>query len=478
MPIELSLKALPVPQIGVALLSPANQILEKITGNNLAKATQGSESPVFKNRKEEMKRRLSQRSKGSTFEQVTDVVGRERILLSLYLEYGVRSDASSWLPKFDEVVANSVLGGNGREWHAGRRRQATQLFFTHFDRLPALSEVCDRLLESYSAIDAHASSLAIIWQQNRSTIFAIDGPQRVALAAKERETLSELMARFAIPNKNEERFSARLKECFLLARLQMTEVGQGQEILQELEAMRTLPYQMGVTLGAAALRIMTRKVLESRGEWKGDWPAWILRIGCDPSLPASSEQFGKWWGCWHPTRAELDCAQRGINRQTLEYFIQFLEVSLSGTAGYDQFEARASFLRWLDDTRKILRFKLLLHPRAFQALPSAYRQQRHRVAQIEGTGQGTSVIVIECIDEVWIAEGTHSFAIRAFRQEFPVPEVFLEDRHSYLYSTFTQGAMHRDSCAGIWKAHMGDWISNLLWQMQWKFHIEPPWRYR
>ena len=470
MSLDLSIKSMPIPQIGGNLLIRAAQALQEIVSRNLARATQDTGSPVFNNRKEEMKRRLSQEGESINFEQVTDMVGRERILLSLYLEYAARSEASSWLPKFDEAVACSVLGANGLEWHAGRRRQATQLFFTHFDCLPALGDVCSRLLEAYQAFNSHASDLAAAWHQHRVTIFAIDGPQQVALAAKERETLSELLARFAVPT--EGRFSARLKESFLLTRLQVIELGQGQEILQELETMRTLPYQTGVPLGAAALRIMTRRVLESRGEWKGDWPDWILRLGCDPALPVGSEHFGKWWGCWHPTRAELDCAQRGVNRQTLEYFIQFLEASLSGTAGYDQFEARASFLRWLDDTRKIIRFKLLLHPRAFQALPNAYRQQRHRVAQIEGSGQGTSVIIIECVDGVWISEGTHSFAIRAFRNTFPVPEAFLENRFSYSYATFTQGSMHKNTCAGIWKAHMGDWLSDLLWQMKYKFHIE------
>ena len=460
---------LPLPVIAAIPLSGATRTLHEITNRNLAKATQGAESRQFKNRKEQMKRRLKERGKSVTFDEATNAVGRERLLLSLYLEYAARSDAP-WLPIFDDSVAKSVLGASGRDWHAGRRRQATHLFFTHFDYLPALDNVCSRLLESYQSPDSHASSLANVWHQQRFTLFATDGPHRVAQAARSRETLTELTDRFAVPN--EGRFSARLKESFLLTRLQAVELGQGQDILQELEAMRTSPYQSGVPLGAAALRIMTRRVLESRGEWKEDWADWILRLGCDPALPPTSELFGRWWGCWHPTRAELDCAQRGVNRQTLEYFIQYLEVSLSGTAGFDQFEARAGFLRWLDDTRKILRFKLLLNQRAFQGLPDAYRRQKHRVVKIEGTAQTASIIVMECVDGIWLVEGTHSFAIRAFHNSFPLPEVFSETQASYFLWDFTQGTMHRDTCTGIWKAHMGSWLPDLLWQIKYKFHVE------
>ena len=290
------------------------------------------------------------------------------------------------------------------------------------------------------------------------------------MAAKSGETLTELIVRFALPK--EGRFSARLKESFLLTRLETVGLGEGQDILEELETIRDLPYQGGVPLGAAALRIMIRRVLNAGGDWRGDWAGWILRLGCDPALPTTSAVFGKWWGCWHPTHDELTCAQRAVSRMTLEYFIKFLEQSLSGTVGQDQFESRAGFLRWLDDTGKIRRFRLLLHPRAFQALPIAYRQQRHRVAQIEGATQGASIIVMECTEGIWIVEGTHSFAIRVFRKDFPLPEVFLENRRSFNYSSFTQEQMHRDTCVGIWKRHMGNWLPDLLWQIRYRFRVE------
>ena len=462
MPLELRLREIPTPRISTLQLDAAVRTLQRITNRK-----EGGESKHFKNLKEELKQRLMNSKRAAAFEQTTAVVGRERLLLSLYLEHTGRSD-TEWLPPFNDAIAESVLGSDGGKWHSGRRRQAVLLFFTHFDALPALDDLCARLLESFADSESHASSAVNVWHQNPDTIFAIDGPQKVAKAAKKGEALTELMARFALPE--EGRFSARLKESFLLTRLESVELGEGQEILEELETIRTLPYQGGVPMGSAALRIMIRRVLKTGGDWKGDWPDWILRLGCDPSL--AGRIFGEWWGCWHPTSEELDCARRAVNRQTLEYFIQFLEQSLRGKPGQDQFESRAGFLRWLDDTGKIRRFKLLLHPSAYVALPNAYRQQQQRVAQIEGSGQGTSIIVMECTDDIWIVEGTHIFAIRVFRNDFPLPEVFLENRRSFSYSSFTQGAMHRDSCTGIWKKHMGSWLPDLLWQIQCNFRVE------
>ncbi len=473
MHLDLRLNDLPMPRIAGIGLAKAIQSLQEITSRNHDRDNgTAPEPPQFKNLKEQMKQRLMIRGEAVTFEAATEGAQRERLLLSLYLEYADRSDAS-WLPAFDESVASSVLGKNGRDWSGGKRSQVTLLFFKHFEHLPALEQICCRLREAYDKLFTHTSEQIMIWRHERSTIFASDGPQKIAIAALKGGTLMDLMDRFAIPKEGRS-FSARLKECYLLTRLDNVELGQGQEILQELESIRTLRYEAGVPLGAAALRIMTRRVFASGGKWKGDWTDWILRLGCDPALPPTSEPFGKWWGCWHPTRAELECAQRGVSRMTLEYFIRFLEASLSGTSGYDQFEARAGFLRWLDDTKKINRFKLLLHPRAFSVLPLAYQQQRQRVARIEGSGQGASIIVMECTDEMWIVEGTHGFAVRAFRTPFPVPVVFREARTDYDYTSFTQGPMHRHTCAGIWKAHIGEWRADLLQQMSGRFHVEWP----
>jgi hypothetical protein len=464
--LDLRLRELPAPRISTIRLDGSTRALREIASRNRARADGGGESRAFRNRKEEVRRHLMSRGSAAIFEEARKP-GAERVLISLYVEHAAQADAK-WLPAFDEAVAQTVLGLDGRAWHAGRRRQATQLFFTQFDRLPALPQLCERLVESYRRADLGAAGPGEIWRAHHAMLFRTDGPQKIATAAKGSEMLSQLSERFAVPDTG--RFAARLKELLLLTKLQATEIGKGAELLQELEAIRDSPFENGVLMGSAALRMMTRKVLASGGEWKGDWPDWILRLGCDPALPATSAVFGKWWGSWHPTAAELSCAQRALNRQTLEYFIQFLEQSLVEIGKHDQFESRAGFLRRLDDTRRILRFKLILHPTVFQNLPRAYREQRHRIAKLEG-GQGTSVIAMECSDDVWLVEGTHIFALRAFRRDFPAPEIFRENRSSYPYYTFTQEGMHKDRCP-IWKAHMCDWLPSFLARMNYRFQVE------
>jgi hypothetical protein len=235
-------------------------------------------------------------------------------------------------------------------------------------------------------------------------------------------------------------------------------------------------YEGGISLGAAALRIMTRRALKDGGEWKGVWPDWILQLGSDPALPPASDAFMQSWGCWLPTPHELACAQRALNRQTLEYFIQFLDESLRGTDGYHMYEQRAYFLRRLDDTQKIQRFRLILNESAFRSLPKEYRKQAHRVARHNGSNQQASLIVMECCDEVWIVEGTHSYALRAFHKVMPLKEILDVDAdNEYKFSLFTQGPMHRDTCPGIFKQHMGNWLygeTGLMRLMRSYFRIE------
>src|SRR6476660_1210526 len=128
---DLRLTDLRTPHIGDNLLQGAARILLEIRGRNSEKLTQAVESAPFKNRKDEMRQRLIQRAEGADFGEVTDVVGRERLLMSLYLQHDPAVDAP-WLPSFDNLVADSILGLSGKDWHAGRRRLATQLFLARF----------------------------------------------------------------------------------------------------------------------------------------------------------------------------------------------------------------------------------------------------------------------------------------------------------------------------------------------------------
>jgi len=142
MDLDFHLSDLQSPRLTEALLRRPTKLLDDVSQRDRARFEQGIETKQFKNRKEELIRRLKQRAtSGESFEQASEVVGRERLLLSLYLEYFGRSDAT-WLPAFDNRIAIQLLGNSGTDWHPGRQRKVTLLFFTHFEKLPALQFLC------------------------------------------------------------------------------------------------------------------------------------------------------------------------------------------------------------------------------------------------------------------------------------------------------------------------------------------------
>jgi len=226
-------------------------------------------SPIIARLKESFISNLKKRSKNNSFESVTASENPQRamVLLSIYLEYFDKHDAD-WLPKFNDNIAYSILGSHGANLSPIPRNQLTILFFSQFNHLPALNQICARLIESYRSIEGAMSRKDRILRQNAEVIFSMDGPQRVADAANPGESILELIERFAIRAEGpKDQFAARLKECFLLQKIQKSKIGEGEEILNEIKLARKSPYQAGMLLGAAALKIMTQKVLKSGGAW-------------------------------------------------------------------------------------------------------------------------------------------------------------------------------------------------------------------
>lgn len=431
-------------------------------------------SPIISKLKESFINNLKKRSKNQSFESATASENPQRtmVLLSIYLEYFDKHDAD-WLPKFNDNIAYSILGSHGANLSPIPRNQLTILFFTQFNHLPALNQICARLIESYQSIGGSMSRKDRILRDNAEIIFSMDGPQRVANAAKSGESILELIERFAIRAEGpKDQFAARLKECFLLQKIQNSKIGEGEKILNEIKLARKSPYQAGMLLGAAALKIMTQKVLRSGGAW-GAWADWMLEIGCDPNRIRSNE-FPTWWGSWHPTREELECAQRGLRSRTLEYFIRALEDSLREIDRYDQFESRARFLRWLDATDKIEDFKLILTSVHFESLPKAHREDNISVKKFSNANRnGASIIVLKCTEGIWISEGTHSYAIRIFKNTLPIRNIFSDSR-TFTYAEFISGTMHKDICEkiGIWETHLGDWVNRLIRKIRSKYDVE------
>jgi hypothetical protein len=463
--LDFPLQDLTLPRIDAIRLGGAVAILQEITNRNRSKAAQGAESRQFKCRKEQMKQGLMQRGSGVTFEQATDVVGRERLLLSLYLEYAERSDAH-WLPPFDRSIAASVLGADGRAWSLGRRRLATLLFFTHFAQLPddGLQLLCGGLLEAYD-LDSRADGQVGRWRQHRKILFSSAGPQNVARAVTKEESLSSLMERFAVPDG---RFSERLRQVFLLNALRDSPIGKEIPALAEIASIKTERASLSQLMGAAALEIMVQRVAKEGGhKWSGDWPNWIIKLGCDPRYGRSTGEGAKWWA-W-ATEDELRLAQQGITGLTLRFFIEFLRRSLQGTEKEAQFELRRRFLLGLYEAGKIQSARLALNWAAFRRLDQKYRDV-HNVAHLSATTDETSMICLQCADDIFVIEGTHNFGLRMFHKIFPIRDFWTNPKQTYQDQELR---ISPGSCP-VYLRHDpgGRWVNQFFSELRNHFHVE------
>lgn len=467
MPLDLRLKDLPALRIDAIQLAGVIRTVQAITARNLAIATPGGEPGPLRDRKERMKRRLMERGQAVTFEQATDEVGRERILLSLYLEYSARSEAT-WLPKFDDAVVYSVLGASGCDWHAGRRRQATQLFFSHFDQLPSsgLSRLCELLVDAYDSIESEENGPVALWRHYRMLIFSPAGHQCVAGSAGQSETLHLLMERFAIPSDG--RFAECLRQVFFLNAVRDSPIGKEVSALAEIEALKSERASVSQLMGAAALQIMVQRVAKEGGrKWSSDWSNWITRLGCDPRHGRATAEGAKWWG-W-ATDDELRLAQQGITGRDLRFFIEFLRQSLQGTNKEPQFEDRSRFLLSLYEAGKIESARLALNLTTYERLDPRYRDV-WSVAHLSKTSDDTSMICLKCSDQIFVIEGTHSFGLRMFHKDFPVSDFWENPLKTY------QDRKLRISPAecSLYLRHDpgGNWVGGFFTHLQNRLHVE------
>ena len=467
MSLDLRLKDRPAPRVDSINLADHIQIVRAITASNLAKSSLGGEPSALIDRKEKMKRRLMERGKNVTFEQATDEVGRQRILLSLYLEYATRSEAS-WLPPFDASVADSVLAGDGREWHAGQRGKAALLFFTHFDQLPAsgLSRLCDMLFESFDCMESEGLGDVAEWRVNRKLIFSPEGHQNIAASGRVNETLPSLMERFAIPSDG--RFAESIRRVFLLNKIRDCPLGAEVPALTDIESLKTEQASASQLLGAAALKIMVQRVANEGGrKWSGTWSSWITRLGCDPRHGRSTAEGSRWWG-W-ATDEELRLAQQGITGLTLRFFIEFLRKSLEGTEREPQFELRARFLLGLYESGKIDHARLALNWSAYQHLDKKYRDV-WTVSHLSATTDETSMICLKCIDDIFVIEGTHSFGLRMFHKTFPIFNFWERPKGTYQDQELR---ISPGECP-VFLRHDpgGKWVTGFFHHLATRFHVE------
>lgn len=412
-------------------------------------------------------RRLKERKrKGQTFEEATYVPGRERLLLSIYFEYHGKRDARDWLPELDDRIAESILGNSGRNWPPMRRRQAALLFFHHFDRIPALSFLCDRLLEAY----AKPVPTTPKWHAQRQIIFSIEGPEKLAHYAKDSSGWEILLQDFQLPETG--RYVEKLRYIIFLNVLKKIPFGKLHPIFEKIEKHKNEPVGSGMRLGSAALQIMIGRVMkEGNGQcqWPEEWSKWIMRFcDSDPRHGRSTAKGAKWWG-W-ATEAELRCAQKGMAGLYLGFFIRFLRERLRGTKAESHFELRKNFLLGLLEAGKIQDQRLVLNSSDFRKLNSRYRQDKASVALLTSTPRETSIICLKCVDDIYIIEGTHNFGLRAFRKHFPIRDFWSLPEPSYPDKKLRVSP--RDCPIFIRQTRTGSWIDKFFNELRAKFHVE------
>ena len=468
MNLDLSLNDIALKRLLDFSLKQPMKILKEISIRNQRRSEQGHETRNFVNRKEELIKRLKLKSSsGETFEEISDIMGRQRLLLSIYISY-LSSPYSDWLPSFDMKIAKSLLGEDGRNWRLGRRLQATRLFFTHFDKIVALQFLCARLKESYSAGNAKKTNdkRIVIWHEAREFLFSASGHKNIADQAKISETLPNLMKRFAIPE--EGNFTEKLRQVYLLNKLDEVPLGEVNSAFSEIENLREALASSSLYMGAAALqKLVIRVKKENSGKWAGDWNRWIKRFGCDPRYGRKNAEGAKWWG-W-ATDSELRIARRGITELNLQFFINFLKNSLEGTSKESHFERRAWFLMELFDSGKIDSARLVLNKSDYRTLDPKYLDPQS-VAILERTTDKTSMICLRCIDNIFIIEGTYSFGLRVFHREFPIKNFWEEPKDSYMDSSLR--VRPRNCHVYIRHDKGGSWVWKFFHELSWKFHLE------
>ena len=466
MNIELSLNEIRPPKdFGFTLEKPI-RVLRQIADKNRKKFEGGHETVNFQNRKEDLVRKLKSRSR-MTFEQVTDIVGRQRLLLSIYITY-LGSPNSGWLPSFDQRIAASLLGENGMKWRLGRTLQVTRLFFTHFEKIIALQVLCERLREAYSSENSKKSNNRnmVIWTESNSSLFSESGPKNIADQAKTSETLPNLMKRFSIPK--EGNFSEKLRQVYLLNKLDEVPFGKVNSAFSEIEDLKEELASNNFHMGAAALqKLVTRVKEENNGKWAGDWNKWIKRFGCDPRYGRRNAEGTKWWG-W-AIDSELRIAMQGITELNLQFFINFLKNSLEGTPKESQFEGRARFLMDIFESGKIDSARLALNKSDYITLDQKYRDPQS-VAILKSTADKTSMICLRCVDNIFIIEGTYSFGLRVFHREFPIKNFWEEPRDFYMDSSLRVSP--RQCPVFIRHDKGGNWVRKFFEELRSKFHVE------
>jgi hypothetical protein len=432
----------------------------------------GIESPDLL---EDLRRRMrTGKRRNEKFDEYTAVKRRESLLLAVYLNDLGDTLSAGWLPAFDKKVGISILGNDPRSLKKHLRRLATQLYFVHFgvERLPCLDWLADLLNRSWSgaAGERHADPASLAWMAHADALFGVDAPDKVVSKWDGSGGADELADQFHIHDNS--LFRERLFESLILKQLQETS---HKCVLPELDGMVTATkhrrLRNGHPLGAEAVKILvTRARLEFKSRVPDAWREKIVSYACDPRVINTVEK-AKWWG-W-ASRVDIDIAIRSLSEISLHEFIKLLDQSLRGTGLQHQFRERRDLLLKLFELGKVIEARLVVHDALYRSMSPQLRALL-RPSRVNGGRQQTSFICLRCSDDVFLIEGTHSFAIRGFIGDNSFPIVDFWASGSRLYQD-SQLRVSEDDCPIYQRHHNGDWVWDFNCQLRAK-RIE--WRLR
>lgn len=394
---------------------------------------------------------------GQSLEECTIGRRREWLLLSLYLNDLAGEESRAWLPSLDKNVAVSILGEDPRVLKRHLRRLATQLYFTHFGLkcLPCLEWLAETLRLAWRAADPERLDAAgLAWSAHADKLFCKMAPDEVAVYWQEGMTVSQLAKNFHIPEGNRVRFRDRLIEAVVLKRIREIELNSSDPSLNQIVvAEKDRILRTGMSLGAAAVQILVKRSQDENSSIVPEnWSEQLVTFACDPRIP-NSEMQARWWG-W-ATSSEKDVAIRALSKLSLQAFIKLLEQSLRGTNAEHQFPARSKMLLDLFKIGKVIDARLIVH-RDLNHRLDARTKNVLRPCWVGGGPQHTSFICLRCTDDVFLIEGTHSFALRGFvgPKSFPVNGFWNSAPKGYHDSEFRV----TEAACPIYQRHQGDWV--------------------
>jgi hypothetical protein len=466
---NLNLKPLKEPKLSIPQLEKRIKILDHITSHLHEQGSLQTPDQVA-----ELRQRVRAGYKAAgNFDDYTSVPRRESQLLSLYLMDLGNDEARQHLPPFDQEIATSILGDWSQNLKRHVRRQATQLYFAHYgeNRIGAMRFLADRLGASWriEEEDRLFDDASRAYQRHADLLFVADAPSKIAKQRNEGESVKALAARFGIPIESE--FRERLFEEMIIERIK---AASADAINEELDAMvlesKERRMRSGYPLGAEVMRILIdRSISEFREKVPSGWKEKIVTYSCDPRLPDPATQ-SRWWG-WAGQK-QKNVALRALTELTLRQFIELLRKSLGGTAAGEPFEKRAKMLLKIFDLGKVIDARLVVHERTYGML-SPKLIETLRPLKTGGGPQYTSFVCLQCVDDVYLIEGTHSFALRGFlgAEAFPISPIWTANPGRYFDDSCFRISEYE--CNIFQRHHTGDWLWDFDYQLRQR-HIE--WR--